>query len=137
MPRALALRDPSRPFGRFLVSSVTAAAVDLAAFGALCAVLDGTMPSAAVILTATVAARILSSLVNYLCNYALVFHSRASRGRSAVKYGALTAAKTLCSALAVAALAALAPEAPELLFKIPVDIALFFVNYLVQKHFVY
>lgn len=132
-----ALDAARRPFVKFLASSLTASAVDLAAFGALCAALDGTMNFAACILTATVAARVLSSMVNYVCNYALVFHSSAAHGRSAFRYAALTAAKTLCSAALVAACAALVPALPELAAKIPVDCLLFFVNYLVQKHFVY
>ena len=50
----------------------------------------------------------------------------------------MTVIKTGCSALLVAGLAWLLPAAvPELAIKIPVDCALFFVNYLAQKRFVY
>ena len=46
--------------------------------------------------------------------------------------------KTLLSAVLVSAIVGLLPEAvPELAVKIPVDVLLFFFNYLLQKKFVY
>ena len=45
--------------------------------------------------------------------------------------------KTLCSALLVAGAAALLPALPRLGAKIGADVLLFFVNYLLQKAFVY
>lgn len=128
----------NRPFGRFLASSLSSSAVDLAAFAALCALLEPALGSTTAILAATAAARALSSLCNYLINYFLVFHSRTRHGRSAALYAAVTVLKTAASALLVAGLAAMLPAAvPELAIKIPVDCGLFFVNYLAQKRFVY
>ena len=127
----------ARPFGRFAVSSLVSAGVDLAAFELLCRLLEGPLPTGAAILAATVAARVLSSLVNYLINYFLVFHSRASYGRSAGLYASITVGKTLASGLLVAAAAAALPDLPRLAAKIPADVLLFFVNYLLQKKFVY
>ncbi len=129
--------NPARPFGRFTVSSLLSSGVDLAAFAVLCRLLEGPLPTGAAILAATVAARVLSSLVNYLLNYFLVFHSKASYGRSAGLYAGITVGKTLCSALLVAAAAGALPALPRLAAKIPVDVLLFFVNYLLQKRFVY
>ena len=71
----------ARPFGRFLASSLSSSIVDLAAFAALCALLEPAAGSTAAILAATVAARVLSSLCNYLINYFFVFHSRTRHGR--------------------------------------------------------
>lgn len=128
----------NRPFVRFLASSLSSSVVDLAAFALLCEALRPAMPEAAAIIAATIAARVLSSLCNYLINYFLVFHSHTAHGRSASLYTVITVIKTLASALLVAALAGLLPAAvPELAIKIPVDVALFFVNYLVQKAIVY
>ena len=95
------------------------------------------LPEAAAIVAATVAARVLSSLCNYLINYFLVFQSHTAHGRSASLYTVITVLKTLASALLVAWLAALLPAVPELGLKIPVDVALFFLNYLAQKALVY
>lgn len=128
---------PARPFGRFALSSLVSAGVDLGAFELLARGLEGPIGEGAAILAATCLARGLSALANYLINYFLVFRSRASYGRSAGLYTAITVGKTLCSGLLVALAAALAPELPRLCFKIPVDSLLFFVNYLLQKAFVY
>ena len=128
----------TRPFVRFLCSSLSSSVVDLGAFAVLCALLQHYMGESVAILAATIAARVLSSLCNYLLNYFLVFHSHTSHGRSATLYTTVTVIKTGCSALLVAGLAGLLPAAvPELAIKIPVDCALFFVNYLAQKRFVY
>ncbi|PWM62324.1 MAG: hypothetical protein DBX91_02965 [Subdoligranulum variabile] len=125
-------------FGKFSLSSLSSSVVDLAAFALLCEALRPAMPEAVAIIAATIAARVLSSLCNYLINYFLVFHSHTAHGRSASLYTVITVIKTLASALLVAALAGLLPAAvPELAIKIPVDVALFFVNYLVQKAIVY
>lgn len=129
--------NAARPFGRFAVSSMVSAGVDLAAFALLCRLLEAALGESLAILAATVAARVLSSLVNYLINYFLVFHSRASYGRSATLYASITVGKTLASGLLVAAAAAALPAVPSLWLKIPVDTLLFFVNYLLQKAFVY
>ena len=114
-----------RKFGKFSVSSLSSSVVDLAAFTLLCNALRPHLPAGALIL-------------NYLINYFFVFHSRAAHGRSAGLYTVITVLKTLASALLVAGLAALLPAGtPELALKIPVDVALFFANYLLQKAFVY
>lgn len=127
----------NRPFVRFLASSLSSSVVDLGAFTVLCAMLQNRMGESAAILTATIAARILSSLCNYLLNYFLVFHSCTAHGRSATLYTTVTILKTLCSGMLVAGLAGMLPATPELFLKIPVDCTLFFVNYLAQKKFVY
>ena len=128
----------ARRFGRFTVSSLLSAGVDLAAFALLCRLLESVIPTtSAAILVATVTARVLSSLVNYLINYFLVFESKASYTRSAGLYTGITVGKTLCSALLVAAAVHILPQLPRLAAKIPVDVLLFFVNYLLQKKFVY
>ena len=96
------------------------------------------LPESLAIIAATVTARVISSLCNYLLNYFLVFHSHTGHGKSASLYTLITVLKTLASALLVAQLAVLLPAGvPELAAKIPVDVGLFFVNYLLQKAFVY
>lgn len=127
-----------QPFWRFLVSSLTSSVVDLAVFQLLCIPLQAWLGDALYILAATILARVLSSLVNYLLNYFLVFHSHAHHTRSASLYTTITVPKTLLSAVLVSAIVGLLPEAvPELAVKIPVDVLLFFFNYLLQKKFVY
>ena len=124
-------------FGKFSLSSLSSSMVDLAAFALLCGARGPPLPGAAALGAAPLAGRGLSSLCNYLINYFLVFQSHTAHGRSASLYTVITVLKTLASALLVAWLAALLPAVPELGLKIPVDVALFFLNYLAQKAFVY
>ena len=127
-----------QPFWRFLVSSLSSSVVDLAAFALLCIPFEPLFGARLYILAATIAARILSSLCNYLLNYFLVFHSHATHTRSAALYTTITVLKTLASALLVSLLVGIFPAGmPELAAKIPVDCLLFFLNYLLQKKFVY
>ena len=127
-----------RSFGKFSISSLSSSIVDLTAFSLLCTALVSYLPESAAIIVATIIARILSSLCNYLVNYFFVFHSHTSHSRSVSLYTVITVLKTLASALLVAGAAALLPvDIPELVIKIPVDVALFFLNYLLQKTFVY
>ena len=135
MSHSIAAAVRQTPFVRFLGSSLSSSLVDLAAFALLCRALEPALGATVSILAATVLARVLSSLCNYLINYFLVFHSRSHHGRSATLYTTVTVIKTGCSALLVAGL--LPAAVPELAIKIPVDCALFFVNYLAQKRFVY
>ena len=129
--------DPGRPVARFALSSLFSAGVDLAAFELLCRLLEGAVGQGGAIFAATCLARAASALVNHLVNYALVFHSHAARGRAACLYALITVGKTLCSALLVAAAAAFLPALPRLGAKMGADVLLFFVNYLLQKAFVY
>lgn len=127
-----------RSFGKFSVSSVGSSLIDLAAFSVLCDALAPHLPESMAIVGATVTARVISSLCNYLLNYFLVFHSHTAHGRSASLYTLITVLKTLASALLVARLAALLPVGtPALAVKIPVDVALFFANFAAQKRLVY
>ena len=95
------------------------------------------MTGGADITAATIAARVLSSLMNYLINYFFVFQSQAAHQRSAPLYTILTVLQTLASAFLVALLVSFVPALPELGANIPVDVALFVITYLVQNAFVY
>ena len=123
-----------RTFVPFAASSLVSSGMDLGAFWLLCCALRPYLPEAVYITAATIAARVLSSLINYLINYFFVFQSRAAHQRSATLY---TILKTLTSAFLVALLVSLLPGLPELGAKIPVDVALFVLNYLIQNAFVY
>ncbi len=126
-----------RTFVPFAASSLVSSGVDLGAFWLLCCALRPYLPAAVYITAATIAARELSSLMHYLINYSLVFQRQAAHRRSATLYTILTVLKTLASAFLVALLVSFVPALPELGAKIPVDVALFVINYLVQNAFVY
>ncbi len=120
---------------RFLLSSLSSSVIDLLLFWIFCLLLDSI--SVFYVAIASVLARVMSATYNYLVNYALVFHSKTSHKRSTLRYIALAAVQMSLSTAAVTGLTFLLPFAPELAVKIPVDVILFFVSYLVQRRFVY
>ncbi|MBD5094051.1 MAG: glycosyltransferase [Subdoligranulum sp.] len=122
--------------GRFLVSSLGSSVLDLLLFWLLCGLLRGKF--FAYVAAATAGARICSAGVNYLLNYSLVFRSDAGRARSAVRYVVLAVCQMCVSAaLVTAAVSLLPPGTPELCVKLPIDLVLFFLSYVIQREFVY
>lgn len=122
-------------FGRFLLCSLSSSVLDLLLFGLFCGLLRGRFP--AYVAAATVAARVCSASANYLLNYSIVFRSGAGRGRAAVRYVLLAACQTGLSAALVTGGGFLLPGVPEFWVKLPVDLLLFFLSYVIQREFVY
>jgi putative flippase GtrA len=90
-----------------------------------------------------VLARVLSSILNYLLNRKAVFRSKASVGRTFVRYVILAAVVMLVSAGAVSGISALLgleSEGDALLktvIKAGVDCILFLVNFRIQREWVF
>ncbi|MCM1146014.1 MAG: bifunctional glycosyltransferase family 2/GtrA family protein [Clostridium sp.] len=126
-------------FGKFLFSSLSSSVLDLFLFHFFCGMLQGAagvwknMPY---IVAATVLARIISAVYNFLLNYKVVFKSSAGIAATAVKYCLLAVCQMLCSAFLVNALYGLT-GGYEVLVKIPVDVLLFFLSFVIQREFVY
>jgi len=135
-------REPRsvKTFLRFGASSLSATAIDLFLFQTLCNLLRGQLPVIYVTL-ATVLARLVSATYNYLVNYRLVFRSENSHKQSAVRFAVLAAcvmvASALLTTLGVHLVHDVNAQVPELFVKMFVDVCLFFVNYNVQKRYVY
>ncbi len=92
------------------------------------------------VLIATVVARVISSIVNYILNRNAVFESNTSVRRSMWKYYLLCFVQMICAAAGVFGLSALfgGGEAMEgLLYKPVVDVLLFLVSYQVQQRWVF
>lgn len=126
-------------FCKFIFSSLSSSVLDLILFHFFCGVFRtasgffGAMPY---IIGATVAARIISAVYNFLLNYKVVFKSRADIASTAVKYCMLAIFQMLCSAFLVNALYSLTGGS-EVAVKIPVDVLLFFLSFVIQREFVY
>ena len=124
-------------FGKFLFSSLSSSVVDLVLFGLFCGLLRGAGLSFDYIVAATVLARVISAIYNYLINYSVVFKSRAGHTGAAFRYFCLAVVQMSVSALLVSNLYSLVPGTAELLIKIPVDVLLFFISFQIQRAFVY
>lgn len=124
-----------KEFIKFTSSSLASTVVDLALFAILVFFLRALLPTY-YILVATVMARIVSTLVNYNLNAKLVFKETDNRELPFPKYIALAIFDMLASALFVTIIVGLLPI-NETIVKMFVDSALFFVGYLIQKHFIF
>lgn len=126
-------------FGKFLFSSLSSSIVDLLLFNFFCRILQeatGLFGELPYIVGATVMARVISAIYNFLINYKVVFKSKANMVSTAVKYCLLAVCQMLCSAFLVNGLYGLI-GGYEVVVKIPVDVFLFFVSFVIQREFVY
>ena len=122
-------------FAKFMLSSMSASAIDLILFAVLCTVFQD-MTKYYVILS-TVLARSVSATYNYLINYRVVFHSHTSHKKTTARYFCLAVMLIILSACAVTGLTMLLPNLTPVIAKVPVDILLFFLNFFVQREFIY
>lgn len=121
---------------RYIISSLSSGVIDVFLFWLLCHFLRGKF--AMYVIVATVVARVASASCNYALNYSLVFHSKAGRAQSAVRYLILAACQMCVSAVLVAFFVQFLPmQTSELWVKLPVDFVLFFFSYMIQREFVY
>ena len=133
-------------FAKFLFSSVSSFVVDILMFTMFGWVIHLAVPewdSIAITsvlslstLAATVAARVISSLRNYLLNWKLVFQSRGNGVTALLKYYLLAIVVMILSAFGVGALSSLT-SIHKSIVKIPVDMVLFLISFPIQKHWVF
>ena len=90
-------------------------------------------------LIATVAARVVSSLVNYTLNRNMVFHDRGSVRGSLLRYYILAVAQAAASYGLLSLLSVLfsATPAAETPLKLLVDLILFLLSYQIQLRWVF
>ena len=120
--------------GRFAASSIFCAVLDLGLFR----ILEGAPGDFAGIAAATILARCVSASVNFLLNRNWVFGIRGERkrGRSFLRYFILCSGIALASALLVSAVSGISGADP-VLAKIPCDLVLFLISYMMQKKWVF
>ena len=87
------------------------------------------------ILISTIGARVVSSLVNYKINKNKVFKQASSK--SIIKYYLLCGIQMMVSAALVSVIFNLAGKQSEVLIKVIVDIILFFINFKIQREWVF
>ncbi|MGY4688291.1 glycosyltransferase [Salibacterium sp. K-3] len=122
-------------FLRFLFSSLASFVVDVTLFAVFSAIFKALMPMGFIIL-ATVLARVLSSLFNYLVNRHVVFKSNHYPARTLVKYYTLAAVQMGASAGGVYVLYHTA-GGHEVPIKIAVDSLLFLLSFYIQRNWVF
>lgn len=125
-------------FGKFLFSSLSSSVLDLLLFSIFCRAFKDSLELLGLpyIVGATVFARIISAVYNFILNYKVVFKSNAGVMSTAVKYCILALCQMLCSALLVNAIHSLV-GGWETAVKASVDVLLFFLSFVIQREFVY
>lgn len=88
------------------------------------------------IILATIIARIISSLVNYIINRNVVFKSNLSRRKTIIQYYTLVLVQMLISAFSVDFIFSIIKFNPTII-KIMVDSIIFVVNFLIQKYLIF
>ena len=124
-------------FYKFVLSSLSAGMIDVFLFTVFCFFLRNYSIGRNYIVIATVVARIISSIYNYLINFSVVFKSQKHHIDSAVGYFLLAIGQMFCSAILTTFLFNILPINFEFMVKVPVDIMLFFISYIIQKRFIY
>ncbi len=124
-------------FFKFLFSSLSSSVVDIALFTIFCGMMRGRSLPFDYIMLATIMARVISAVYNFLINYKVVFKSRTNGLWAAVKYAVLAVCIMLLSGALVSFFHGLIPASPEFVVKIPVDCVLFLVSFLCQREIVY
>lgn len=138
------LTDSLRIYGmifKFMLSSLSCSLIDIGLFtliNLLTQPLFGKNETLR-IFSATAAARVISSLVNFLVNRSRVFRSGGSVKRSIARYYILCAAQLAASALCVRGVSFLfgASAGWQSVIKMVIDTILFFVSFGIQRDWVY
>ena len=124
-------------FFRYILSSVSSFAVDIVFFRLVLGLAQALpLTQTGRIFTATIAARIISSLYNYLVNRNIVFRSSGNAVTSLIGYYALCVVQMLLSASLVALLVH-GVQFSETVAKIIVDSFLFLLSYYVQRKYIF
>ncbi|MBQ1396438.1 MAG: bifunctional glycosyltransferase family 2/GtrA family protein [Eubacterium sp.] len=130
------VRDSVRIYGRlfkYLLSSLTGAAVDVSAYYLLLQILP--LRQSTAIYMATILTRLLSGGVNFTMNKYFSFGSKGNTGVEAFRYGLLFASQMFASGILTNLLVSLTMA--ELPAKIVTDVFLFFISYLIQRRWVF
>ena len=126
-------------FLKFAAASIFCFLLDNGLFTLLNSVVLSRMADGGRELGATVGARVVSSVVNFLLNRNVVFRSTGSSGRAAGRYFLLAVVQCGLSALLVYILGSLlqVSHVMETAIKMPVDCMLFLFSYVIQKKWVF
>lgn len=122
-------------FLKFIVASLSSAAIDLGLFALFTFLLRNTVPAYYIIIS-TVIARVISSLYNFFINRQGVFKSEAGLGKTMLRYYLLAVCQMTMSALGVSWLFTVL-GGNETLIKIVVDTVLFMISFQIQREWVF
>lgn len=136
------IKDSLKIYGvifKFLFSSIASSVIDLAMFAIISALLFGKLDESMRIFTATLGARIISSLFNYTFNRKAVFNSKSGVKSSIVRYYILCACQ-LCVSYGLVYLVTSVLSLGQVLTvvaKAIIDTILFVISFQIQRRWVF
>lgn len=122
-------------FFKYILSSLSSSVIDLLVFYLITVLMD-TVKDSITIVAATVVARVISSMYNFIINRAVVFKSKGNPMKHMIKYYTLCVVQMLLSAGLVVAVNNLF-AGNKTIEKIVVDSILFLISYQVQRIWVF
>lgn len=125
---------------KYIASSLTASVIDLLCFTLINLLLPLHREEWVRIFTSTVAARVVSSAVNYTVNRRKVFKSKSRLDRSILKYYSLTVCQMIASYGLVYLISCALGTSRSILqtvYKMIVDVILFFMCFVLQREWVF
>lgn len=123
-------------FMKYIFSSISSCILDLWLFALFCNIAREE-DNFSYVIKATISARVVSAVYNYLINYIFVFKSRKNRFVAMVKYFLLVMIQMSVSALLVLGGVKIIRGIPEVYIKAVIDTVLFILNYMLQQRFIF
>lgn len=123
-------------FIKYSIFSVMSCIIDIILFKIFLLTINLEVEKTVCIVIATIFARCISSFVNFILNKKVAFNSNEKISKSIIKYYALSITQMLISAILVSSIYKLT-NISEVVIKLIVDTILFFINYRVQRIFIF
>ena len=118
-------------FIKYIFASISSFIIDIVLF----AIFNSIIPGAYAILLATIIARIISSIYNYVVNANMVFKNKNKS--SFIKYAILCVVQMFVSGLSSQFLAKIFTNISVVIIKLIVDIFIFVINFIIQREFIF
>lgn len=123
-------------FLKFTLTSGTSCLLDLGLFQICIFLLKYNIPAGIKIVSATIIARIISSLYNYFVNKKLVFADQQQKTNSIIRYYIQCLCQMTASALLVWLFASFL-SIPKVIIKFVIDVFLFLLSFQIQRIWVF
>jgi len=123
-------------FFKYSIVSIISCIIDIIIFQIFLMILKIDVDRETLIIISTFLARIISSLVNYGLNKKVTFESNKRVSNTIVKYYVLCITQMIISGILVSGIYSIV-KGYEVIIKLIVDTVLFFVNFKVQKKFIF
>ena len=122
-------------FFKYIIASLSSSVIDIVLFHIFASIFKNTGLSIYILL-ATIIARVISAIYNFLMNHRVVFNSKEKHIKTIWKYALLVIIQMFASAGFVTLFTNIT-NIHETIVKVVVDLVIFFVNYFIQRTIIF